>query len=121
MYGADLQQARQRRLAELRRAAQGDLNTDRALDAELLFELVKGGPGSARCNVLTRHLVFRGLRGLGYSAAVIGAAWHETPENVEREATSTLLADPSIVGKIADQVLDELQETAPPRTPGMGA
>jgi hypothetical protein len=111
MRGFELEKARSERRGQLRRAAQEELPMIEALDERMLFALVAGNPDGPRGSVLRLALVFRGLRALGYSAKRIGEAFAATPEEVERYATASLLADPSMARDIEARVREEVPET----------
>jgi hypothetical protein len=91
MRGNELRTMRLQERGPLRRAAQDDLPTDVALDGEMLLAILEGGASGARHNVLTRALVWRGLRALGYAAADLALVWKTTAAEVERLSSSRLV------------------------------
>jgi hypothetical protein len=114
MRGYELSKARQELRRELRRAAQADLPVGLALDKAALLELITGGSESARGNVLTRALILRALRGMGYEPAHLAEVYHLTPAEVERQSTRSLLAEGNRAGAIELEVEEQLVETPEP-------
>jgi hypothetical protein len=111
MRGFELDKARKDRLDQLRRATQNELPALEALDRRFLLAFVTGGEGNARGNILSRALKLRALRQLGFTAAELGEAFKQTADEVEREASASLLADPSIARALEGQVREEIPET----------
>jgi hypothetical protein len=111
MRGFELQKARKDRLDQLRRATQAELPMLEALDRRFLLAFVTGGDGNARGNILSRALKLRALRQLGFTAAELADAFKQSADEVEREASASLLADPSIARALEGQVREEIPET----------
>jgi hypothetical protein len=111
MRGYELEKARKNRLDQLRRATQNELPMLEALDGRFLLAFVTGGEGNARGNILSRALKLRALRQLGFTAAELGEAFKQSADQVEHEASASLLADPSIARGLEGQVREEIPET----------
>lgn len=114
MRGFALRNARMQERTRLRRAAQEALPPSTALDGEMLLAMLAGGAAGVRYNLLTRALVWRGLRGLGYAAVDLALVWKTSAEEVDRSSTSTLLDASDRAGEIERELDALFQETPEP-------
>jgi hypothetical protein len=114
MRGFALDKARKDRLRELRRAAQAELPLSVALDRPELLRLVADDHVYARANLLRRALLFRALRAMDFTDAELAAAFRDTPAQVAKYASASLVADPQLAASLEAAVRREIPDTGEP-------
>lgn len=117
MQGYELQQARQLRRTELRRAASGvgfGSSNFLVLDAHELCQRADLGDVGAQGNAVKRWLVLDALARQNVPDAQIAAAWNVSEALLASWKQGPLLDRTGIAAAIDQQVLDELPETPEP-------